>query len=74
MGNSDGDLIVDGTQMPDSLPEDEMIVPGATAKDKAKIEKRIAREERAQRAALDAHNARAKAIHDNSRPKLVRNV
>lgn len=74
MGKTDGNLIVDGNQVPETLPEDEMIVPGATAKDRAKIEKRLAREERAQRAALDAHNARAKAIHERARPKLVRNV
>lgn len=54
------------------MPDNEMVVPGASAKDIAKIQRRLAREEKSQRAALEAHQARAKAMHENSRPKIMR--
>lgn len=36
------------------------------------MERRLAREQRAQRAALEAHQDRAKAIHEKAKPRIVR--
>lgn len=70
MGTST-DVLITGDQLSD-IPNDESVVPGASVKDEAKKQKRLAREEKSQRAALEAHQARARAMHENSRPKIMR--